>query len=323
MESSIVIPAYNSQSTITLLIEICLNQSVKSEIIIVDDGSTDGTGEIVKKYPVKYIYQENLGPAKARNTGWKNAKGEIILFTDSDCIPEKDWIEKHIRHYANPKVAGVGGSYDIANSNSLLARCIHEEIIQRHLWISEDTDYLGSFNLSYRRKVLEKLNGFNEFFKQASGEDNELSYRAKKAGYKLIFDKDIKVAHYHQTNLFKYLQEQYHHGFWRAKLYKIYPDMVKGDNYAGILDFIQPPLAAAILGTIIISLFYSPLFYVSFLWIIFLLVLQFPLTLVVIKRKKQFVYLYLIPILFLRAFARGFGMLKGIWDFFVLEAIKK
>ena len=323
MESSIVIPAYNAENTISNLIEVCLNQSVKSEIIIVDDGSTDDTAEVIKKYPVKYIYQENAGPAAARNAGSKAASGEMVCFTDSDCIPENNWVEKIVNKYTSDQIGGVGGSYDIANKDALLAKCIYEEIVQRHMRTSSETDYLGSFNLSYRKKVLEETNGFDESFKHASGEDNELSYRVKKAGYKLIFDKDIKVSHYHQTNLLKYLKEQYRHGYWRMKLYRLHPDMTKGDSYAGILDFVQPPLAMVIAGTVIISFFDKLLFSSAVLFAVLLLALQLPVTLKAVIRNKQYSYLCLLPILFLRAFARGFGMLKGIWSFFVLGGLKK
>lgn len=322
---SIVIPVHNSRKTIAQTIEYCLSQTYRLsdlEIITVDDGSTDDTADIIKKYPVKYIYQNNSGPAAARNAGFKAASGEIICFTDSDCIPEKDWVRKMVDKYTSDDVGGVGGSYDITNKESLLAECIHEEIVQRHRETPIETNYLGSFNVSYRRRVLEEVGGFNKSFKHASGEDNDLSYKVKKAGYKLIFDKNIKVAHYHQTNLLKYLKEQYRHGYWRMKLYRLHPDMTKGDRYAGILDFVQPPLAMALIGTLIASFFYKPLFSVAFLLVVLLLALQLPVTLKAVIRNRQYSYLCLLLILFLRAFARGFGMLKGIWRFFVLEALR-
>lgn len=318
---SIIIPVYNNEKAVALCLQALMKQNFASnslEVIVVDDGSTDNTADVVKQYPVKYIYQENAGPATARSTGWKAAYGEIVCFTDSDCIPERNWVEKIAKRYASDEIGGVGGSYDIANKDSLLARCVHEEIVQRHMRTSRETDYLGSFNLSYRKKVLEEVGGFNESFRQPSGEDNDLSYRVKKAGYKLIFDKDIKVSHCHQTNLIKYLKEQYRHGYWRMKLYKLHPDMTKGDSYAGVSDFAHPPLAMAITGTAIASFFYQPLFFFSCLGAALLLALQFPITLAAIKRNKRYSYLYLLPVLFLRAFARGFGMLKGIWRFFVL-----
>jgi glycosyltransferase involved in cell wall biosynthesis len=301
--------------------ESCLTQDY-SEIIVVDDGSTDDTADIIKKYPVKHIYQDNSGPAAARNTGWRAASGEIVCFTDSDCIPEEEWVEKIVARYTSDDIGGVGGSYDIRNKESLLAECIHEEILQRHRRIPFETDFLGSFNVSYRRKVLEEVGGFDNSFRNASGEDNDLSYRVRKAGYKLIFDKSIKVGHYHQTKLFKYLKEQYRHGYWRIMLYRFHPDMMKGDSYAGMLDFVQPPLAMVIVGILMISLFYKPLSYAAFVLVLLLLVLQLPVTLRGIIRNRRYSYLYLSFISFLRAFARGFGMIKGIWKFFILEIVK-
>jgi glycosyltransferase involved in cell wall biosynthesis len=320
---TIVIPAYNSEKTITGVIESCLNQTVKSEVIVVDDGSDDSTAEIVKGYPVRYIYQENAGPAKARNTGWENATGEIILFTDSDCTPDKDWVRKMMEYHSRDNIYVVGGSYDITNPESLLARCIHQEILERHRKMSGEVDYLGSYNLSYRRKVLEEVGGFNEEFRSASGEDNDLSYRVRKNGYKLIFDPEIKVAHHHQTKYLMYLKEQFRHGFWRMKLYRLHPDMAKGDSYAGVFDFIQPPLAMMILIGAFSSIFSEFLTKVTCGLSLLLTGLQFPMTFSVIKREKQISYAFLIPMLFLRAFARGLGMLKGFLRFILFKRNNK
>lgn len=96
---SLVIPAYNCESTISKTILACLSQNgllSKPEIIVVDDGSTDNTANIIKAFPVTYIYQNNSGPAKARNTGWKASSGDIVCFTDSDCIPDKNWVARLI-----------------------------------------------------------------------------------------------------------------------------------------------------------------------------------------------------------------------------------
>jgi glycosyltransferase involved in cell wall biosynthesis len=317
-EISIVIPAYNASKTISETIKACLNQRVldkKFEVIVVDDGSIDNTAEIVKKYPVRYIYQENCGPAKARNTGWKAASGKIICFTDSDCVPEEDWIEKINNKYISDDIGSVGGSYGIINEDSLLARCIHEEIIQRHLVMPSDTYSLGSYNLSCRRDVLEGIGGFDESYKMASGEDNDLSYRIVKSGYKLIFDKDIKVSHYYPTRIMKYLKEQFWHGFWRVKLYRDHPDMMKGDNYSGIIDYIQPPL-------FLVILFLTPFISSPTLSIIVILllvtsyILQLPMASAIVRRTKQKRYYALSFVTFLRGFARGIGMFFGGVKFF-------
>jgi cellulose synthase/poly-beta-1,6-N-acetylglucosamine synthase-like glycosyltransferase len=316
---SVVIPAYNSMSTIGKVVRGCFAQNYprdKFEVIVVDDGSTDATKEIVQASPARYICQENAGPAKARNTGWKAAAGEIIFFTDSDCIPEEAWLSKMVAHYTDEAVGGVGGSYDIANKDNWLASCIHEEIVQRHLKMPENVDYLGSFNLSYRKKVLEEVGGFDESYRMASGEDNDLAYRVKKRGYKLVFDREAKVAHYHPSHLCKYLRQQFWHGYWRMKIYSDHHDMIGGDAYGGMFDFIQPPLSLFTLALLPL-LFFPMVRYLVFALIAAQMMLQFRLPFAVIRRTGQWGYLALAAATYLRGHARGLGMTLGIWKFFI------
>lgn len=317
LKISVVLAAYNSDKTISATIEALLAQSWQGdslEIIVVDDGSTDQTANVTKNYPIKYLHQENKGPAAARNYGWKSARGEIICFTDSDCVPEKEWVSKIIKEYTSDDIAGVGGSYDIVNSDNLLARCVHEEIIQRHMKSPRQVNYLGGFNVSYRRSVLEEVCGFDESYTEASGEDNELAYKIAKRGYNLIFNKDIKVGHFHPTKLSAYLRRQMKHGFWRVKLYRDHPDMTRGDVYAGLLDFIRPPLA--LLTIAVLAFIYFPLmpFLLCFL-LISQLMLQFLMPFSIVKRTKDIKYFYLTFVIFLRDYTRAIGMMIGMWKF--------
>lgn len=318
---SIVIPTHNATETLPSTIEACLDQSHSDfEIIVVDDGSTDDTEHIVRCYPVRYLKQENAGPASARNRGWRTASGEIICFTDSDCVPARDWVSKLVEGYTSEEIGGVGGTYDMANDHSLLAACVHEEIAQRHLRMPRFVDYLGSFNLSYRRSVLEEVRGFDESYRTASGEDNDLAYRVKKRGYKLAFTRDARVAHYHPEHLSQYLRQQFRHGYWRAKLYRSHPDMAGGDVYGRSLDYVQPPLALAILCLLPLS-FIAPIAALTLLLLFVDLLLQLPITLAIIKRTGDIRYLSLALFTFLRGFARGLGMVQGTVKFFVLESV--
>ena len=99
---SIIIPAYNSEKTLAICLAACLNQSgPDTEVIVVDDGSTDGTARIAQTFPVHYIHQENCGPAAARNRGAQAASGGVIAFTDADCVPERVWIDGARMYDAN------------------------------------------------------------------------------------------------------------------------------------------------------------------------------------------------------------------------------
>jgi len=253
MHVSIIIPAYNAEATLGECLAACVAQThPHTDVIVVDDGSTDTTPTIAKNYPVEYIHQENGGPAAARNRGAQAAKGEIIVFTDSDCIAEPDWIEKLLAGFTSDDVVAVGGTYGIANDSSLLARMIHEEIKNRHQQFHEEVDFLGSFNVAYRKNAFDAVGGFDESFRMASGEDNDLAYRLHDRDGHLHFVADALVAHYHPTRLWPYLRTQFYHGFWRMKLYAKHPNRSGGDQYAGIAEFAGPPVSLLIFAFFII-----------------------------------------------------------------------
>ncbi len=317
---SIVIPVYNSESTLNECLSACLSQDYNSEyeVIAVDDGSIDLSAYIIKHYPVKYIYQKNNGPATARNTGWENAGGEIICFTDSDCVPQSDWLSKITSDFSNDGIAGVGGTYAIANPSNLLANLVQEEITQRHISMPVEVNFLGSFNVAYRRHVLEEVHGFDVNFRIASGEDNDLAYKIISKGYKLIFDINVVVAHYHPEKFFNYLKTQLKHGYWRVYLYVNHPKMMRGDSYSGLKDYLQPPLAMVILFSIPLIFFNSILGSVWLGLLLIMILLQLPFTYSIYRRTNKFHHLLLSIVTFFRGFARGLGMLSGFWDFFIL-----
>lgn len=314
LSPSIIIPVYNRASLIGAVIEALLEQTYKPlEIIVVDDGSTDETARVVSSYPVRYIYQKNSGPASARNRGFRESRGDIIAFIDSDCIAKKDWLENLLKGFDSPEVGAVAGSYDIANPESILSRLIHEEIRWRHSRFKGFIRAFGSYNVAIRRTVFEQVGGFDETYRTASGEDNDLSYRILKAGYRIRFMPDALVAHYHTERLFKYLKEQFRHAFWRMKLYRDHPDMTKGDDYTLLKDGIEIPLGAMILaGT---PLLFTEYWYAELSLIILFILFSIPMTVEITLKRKDLTYLLLIPLFFLRALSRLGGFLKGIWHF--------
>ncbi len=313
---SVIIPVYNRAGLIGSVIEALLNQQTPPlEIIIVDDGSTDNTGDVVRSYPVKYIRQENRGPASARNRGFKESKGEVVAFIDSDCIARPDWLEKVLSGFDSPEVGAVAGSYDIANPESLLSRLIHAEIKWRHSRFGRYIRAFGSYNVAIRRDVFERLGGFDETYRTASGEDNDLSYRILKAGYKIRFVPQALVAHYHTEKLFKYLKEQFRHAFWRMKLYKDHPEMAKGDDYTLRRDILEILFAGLCVAGIPFLVLGYP--YVELLLFLCLVFLSFPLSIHLMLRNRAPEYILIIPHLTIRSFARLAGMIKGIWNFWI------
>ncbi|MBF0486092.1 MAG: glycosyltransferase [Candidatus Omnitrophica bacterium] len=309
---SVIIPAYNCSGTIAGTLEALLAQTYPGviEIIVVDDGSLDSTRDVIKGFQgVKYLYQANAGPASARNLGAKNASGEVLFFTDSDCVPEKGWIEKMLSGFEATDIAVVAGSYGIANPQDALACIIQQEIFFRHTYLMpEFPQAFGSYNFSIRRSVFETLGGFNTDYRRASGEDNDLSYKILAAGLRIRFMKDAVVLHYHQNSFKKYLKEQFRHGFWRVKMYIDHPRMAKGDDYTFWKDIVEVPLAG---GAALSLIWPGPKMFLGLagFFLIFEIIAGFS-----IMRSKG-LGLGAGMVFFFRAFARAAGFFIGAVSF--------
>jgi cellulose synthase/poly-beta-1,6-N-acetylglucosamine synthase-like glycosyltransferase len=282
------------------------------EIIFVDDGSTDGTADIVKQFPVRYVAGNGRGPGAARNIGWKEARTPLVWFIDSDCVAETDALEPLLPHLDDPKVGAVSGSYGIMNPESLLACLIHEEIVERHRAMPPRVNFLATFNVIYRRAILEELDGFDERYLKA--QDAELSFRTMDAGYELAFELSSRVKHYHPSNLWKYLRTQRHQGYWRVWLHMSYSGHAGGDSYSSFVDHMQPPLAMFWILSLTL-LFHPQLRWLPVGVLVVLLAAQLPMTLRLLRRLHQPRYVLFAGMGFLRSIWRGFGMVHGIIGF--------
>jgi len=325
---SVIIPAYNCEGTILKVIQGIRAQTFGGvEIIIVDDGSTDKTANVVKSVEgISYYYQDNAGPATARNMGAQKARGDILFFTDSDCIPDPHWIESAIIHFDVPGVAVVAGSYGIANKKNMLARIVHKEILFRHAHLMKKfPKVFGSYNFGIKKKVFQDAGEFNTTYCCASGEDNDLSYKILKRGHRIYFEKKALVHHYHPSRIVKYLREQFRHGFWRVKMYRDYPVMAKGDGYTFWKDIIEIPLVLLFMLSLFLAAwipvnYFPAVFFIPVLSVLlFLLELFFGLLIM----KNIFEGIFLSVVMFLRAFSRTAGFLAGIVYFYFLKRTKK
>jgi glycosyltransferase involved in cell wall biosynthesis len=323
---SIVIPAFNAQRTIGLTLKALSAQTYlgPKEIIVVDDGSSDETARLIKSFPnVSYIYQSNQGPAAARNRGFQVSQGTFVFFTDSDCIPEPLWIEKCLEGFIDEKIGVVCGSYGIANPQHLLARCIHAEILYRHYHLMPDfPKAFGSYNFCARREVFSDVKGFNITYRNASGEDNDLSYKILQSGKTIYFARHAVVAHFFPWLVLKYLREQFSHGFWRVQMYRDHPAMALGDDYTFWKDIIEPPVILLILFLFVLALFFTPFFLflaLAFLGLLSITELAFSL----LMTKTPLEAIFYAFIMLLRAIARTLGFLTGAFFLLIPKSSQK
>ncbi|MEM4390634.1 MAG: glycosyltransferase [Candidatus Diapherotrites archaeon] len=260
MDASIIVPSFNSEKTIKECIKALKNQDYngKYEIIVVDDGSTDRTTDIVEKEKVILFKQKNSGPAKARNNGAKIAKGKVLLFIDSDCIADKNWLKEMLEPFKDKEVVGVQGAYK-TKQESLVAKFVQYEIEERYekMLNSKKIDWIGSYSAAYKKNIFFAVKGFDESFPQASGEDPELSFKVSKTKGKLVFNPKAIVYHSHPETISKYFWVKFYRAFYRINLYSKHPDKIINDSYT--LNSIKVQVLAAYFGTLM--WFLVPLFY--------------------------------------------------------------
>lgn len=253
---SVITPTYNRKEKLKHTLKSLSYQTYpknRYEILVVDDGSTDGTDSFLKRAKkeisnLSYFRQKKKGPAAARNLGIKNSTGEIIFFTDDDCIVPRDWIEKFIRVYeGHPEVAGIGGYLEADEytlKTNIFAR--YESYMGRKVYRTDRGEHIGGFecpaggtcNMSYKKSVLEEVGGFDETYPVAAGEDADLKLRICLKNHKLAYA-PIKVTHIQDYGAQRFIRQNIARGVGEAYFLKrwrgVLSDMGKKTQYGAAL----------------------------------------------------------------------------------------
>lgn len=226
MQASFVIPTYNRSYVLPKCIEALLDQNfVKSEfeIIVIDDGSTDDTEEVVKgfmkdsKVEIKYFKQENGGQGVARNFGVREARGKIIIFIGDDIICTPEFLHEHVRFHNkfrkeneamlglvlwHPDICVTSLMAFLTNGSSVLGRFGGHQFAYEKLQGKNMADYnfFYTSNISLKRTLLLK-HSFDPVFSKYGWEDIELGYRLQKEeGLKLYYSNRAVAYHLHEIS---------------------------------------------------------------------------------------------------------------------------
>jgi GT2 family glycosyltransferase len=256
-EFSVVIPAFNRLEVLSEVIAALELQEAPPpfEVVVVDDGSSDGTGEWLRarnfRMPLRVLTQENRGPAAARNTGVAVAAGRWVAFLGDDTVPSAGWLAAHRaahrRHGDDPHLAVIGytGWHRRMRLNPFL-RYINEYGLQFGYALIRDAEnvpfnFFYTSNLSLARELL-LAEPFDLRFPFAAWEDIEVAYRLKKRGLRLLYEPSARVAHDHPTDLARFAARQEKAGFCAVVFYRLHPEL---GSFLGVGPGGPPPLPPA------------------------------------------------------------------------------
>jgi len=253
-EVSVVVPTHNRLPVLTEVLSALVRQegAPPFEVVVVDDGSTDGTAEWLRSrkhaVPLRVHRQANAGPAAARNTGVAIAGGRWVAFLGDDTVPGWGWLaahrEAHRRRGDDPHVAVLGytGWHPRMRLTPFL-RYINEHGLQFGYALIRDPEdvpfnFFYTSNISLPRELL-LAEPFDLRFPYAAWEDIEVAYRMKRRGLRMVYAPAATVQHDHPTDMARFAARQERAGYCAVVFYRLHPEL---GGFLGIGPQGPPPL---------------------------------------------------------------------------------
>ncbi|MHB8144736.1 MAG: glycosyltransferase [Vulcanimicrobiaceae bacterium] len=245
MKVSVIVPVYNGSATIEACVRALLEQSLSKEcyeIVVVDDGSTDATAEIVQRYPVRLLRRPNGGAPAARNTGVAAATGTWVAFTDADCVPSRTWLARLLdaveRTPSDVPALGAAGRMIGFDSTTDAARFVDiSGGLDAERYLAHPTfPFAPSGNLMYRRDALVASGGYDERYATYDACDLHTRLRAIDRGG-FHFAKAAVVLHRQRATWRQYWKQQFYYGVGYAQFMLRWRDRVRWNPLREIAAF--------------------------------------------------------------------------------------
>ncbi len=207
MRLSLVIPTVDRSAALYGLLRHLERQTrPPDEVLVIDQSAREDArvaGYAAARPGIRYHRIPERGLPNARNVGARLAIGEVVLFQDDDGLPDPDLVRVHAENYADPTVAGVGGrilgGYDgNGGAVGLFNPCAGTVVRNFGADARRDVEHLPGGNMSFRREVFERIGGFDKAYGgSAIGEETDFCLRARRAGFRLVYDSRAAVDHLH------------------------------------------------------------------------------------------------------------------------------
>jgi GT2 family glycosyltransferase len=270
---SVVVCAYNAERTM----EPCLASLEELnypdyEVIVVNDGSTDRTLEIARCFPyARIISQPNKGLSVARNVGAEAATGEIVAYTDSDCVADPDWLTYLVSTMERKQLVACGGPNFPPPEDSLVPSAVAVSPGgPTHVLLTDETaEHIAGCNMAFRRHALLGLGGFDPTYR-AAGDDVDMCWRFQDAGHTIGFSPAAIVWHFRRNTVGAYLCQQRGYGKAEALVYAKHPlrfnlfgqakwlGRIYGDLSASLLVSRKPLIYSGVFGRGLFQTMYEP-----------------------------------------------------------------
>lgn len=212
---SVVVCAYNAADTLEDNLTSLENLTYPDfEIILVNDGSRDRTGEIARQHPrVNLVEVPNGGLSAARNIGLSHATGDIVAYTDADTRVDRDWLTFLVQPFLRGDVVASGGPNVVPPDDPPMAQCIARAPGgPTHVLLDDRTaEHVPGCNMAFRREALLAVRGFNPIYLRA-GDDVDVCWRLQAAGGMIGFAASALVWHHHRSTIRAYWRQQVGYG---------------------------------------------------------------------------------------------------------------
>ncbi len=231
---SVVVCVHNGQATIRRCLQALAALNYPDyEVIVIDDGSRDGTAKIVEEFSLKPRFRlfrtENRGLSSARNLGIQYAAGEIMAFLDSDAYPDREWLRYFAIEFMRSDYSALGGPNIPSPDTNGVSHCVAASPgWPTHVLVSDrDAEHIPGCNMAFRRKVLESIGGFDPQFRTA-GDDVDICWRIAASGYRIGFCPGALVWHLPRSTIRAYWNQQKGYGSAEALLEQKWPEKYHG-----------------------------------------------------------------------------------------------